>query len=337
MKLAPLLNPLRPRGNDKRHRRFRPALILLEDRTVLSPTVFTVTGIGDSASDPYTATSGDLRYCVFLADTNTSNPAGSLIQFSSTVFNVPQTITLVGSGLVLSNTNAPTTITGPSAALTVSGGGSSSNFSVFTVNSGVTASLAGLTIANGYTSGNGGGIDNEGMATLTDLTLSGNSAYDGGGIENSGTATLTDATLSGNSAYDGGGMGNSGTAMLIDVTLSGNAASYGGGIGNHATVTLDDVTIAGNSAVKSGGIAIGGTATLNNTIVANNSGGDIDFGNVSGDNNLIDDACERRRVDQRGQRQRRGRQPAAVAAGQLRRADSDHGLAPGQPGHRRGQ
>ena len=35
---------------------------------------------GDSPGDPYTATSGDLRYCVGLANANTSNPAGSLIQ-----------------------------------------------------------------------------------------------------------------------------------------------------------------------------------------------------------------------------------------------------------------
>ena len=38
-----------------------------------------------------------------------------------------------------------------------------------------------------------------------------------------------------------------------------------------------------------GGIANGGSATLNNSLMAGNSGGDIEFGNVSGDNNLIDD------------------------------------------------
>src|SRR5208337_2098329 len=96
-----------------RRRNVRPLLLeRLEDRTVLSPTTFTVTGIGDLPSDPNTATSGDLRYCVNLADNNT-NPDGSVIQFDPTVFSTPQTITLVGSGLTLSNTVDQTTITGP--------------------------------------------------------------------------------------------------------------------------------------------------------------------------------------------------------------------------------
>ena len=87
-----------------RRRNVRPLLLeRLEDRTVLSPTIFTVTGIGDSPSDPHTDTSGDLRYCVNLADANTSNPDGSLIQFDPSVFSTPQTITL-GSYLALSNT-----------------------------------------------------------------------------------------------------------------------------------------------------------------------------------------------------------------------------------------
>ena len=58
--------------------------------------------------------------------------------------------------------SGPELIEGPAAALTISGGGPSSNFSDFTVAANVTASLSGLTIANGYTTGGGGGIDNDG-------------------------------------------------------------------------------------------------------------------------------------------------------------------------------
>ncbi len=127
--------------------------------------------------------------------------------------------------------------------------------------------------------------------TLTDAILSGNSATGGGAIYNGGSLTLTDATISGNSGSDGGGILNTGTAYLTNDTLSGNSATFGGGIGNHTTVTLINVTIAGNSASNGGGgIANGGTATLYNTIVADSTGGDIEFGSVGGDNNLIDDA-----------------------------------------------
>ena len=84
--------------------------------------------------------------------------------------------------------------------MTVSGGGLSR---VFQVDAGVTASISGLTITGGTTTGNGGGLYNDGgTATLTDCTVSGNSASDdGGGLYNRlGTTTLTDCTVSGNSA-----------------------------------------------------------------------------------------------------------------------------------------
>ncbi len=66
----------------------------------------------------------------------------------------------LGAGLGISS---PVTIDGPGASLvTVSGGGPSSNFSDFTVDSGVTATISGLTIANGYTANDGGGVSNGG-------------------------------------------------------------------------------------------------------------------------------------------------------------------------------
>src|SRR5262249_57269372 len=46
----------------------------------------------------------------------------------------------------------------------------------------------------------------------------------GGGIWNNGTATLTDCTVSGNSANNGGGIANYGTATLINTIVAGNLA-----------------------------------------------------------------------------------------------------------------
>ena len=225
---------------------------------------------------------------------NIASPAPNTVVFDTAgAFATPQTITLSPSlgTLEPSNVSTAETITGTGATvLTVSGGGPSSNFAVFSVNPGVTASISGLTISNGNAI-DGGGVYNFGSLTLTDDTLSGNSAQDyGGGVWNSGTATLTDDTLSGNSAQDdGGGVFNASTATLTNDTLSGNLAQYGGGVWNSDTATLTNDTLSGNSAQYGGGVYNNSTATLNNTVVANSpSGGDIS-GSVIGSNNLIKD------------------------------------------------
>ena len=60
-----------------------------------------------------------------------STPSGiSSITFDPTVFATPQTITLTGTQLELSNTSETETITGPAAGVTVSGGGLSRVFQV---------------------------------------------------------------------------------------------------------------------------------------------------------------------------------------------------------------
>src|SRR5205823_4133500 len=108
------------------------------------------------------------------------------------------------------------------------------------------------------------------------------SAYGGGIYNKSGTVTLTNVTLSGNSASSAGGIYNeSGTATLTNVTLTGNHADSGGGGGIYnesGTATLSNVTLSGNSASQYGGAIYekgnaGQTITLKNTIVANSTTG----------------------------------------------------------------
>src|SRR5439155_21519578 len=134
---------------------------------------------------------GSLRWAVGRAN---STAGADTIDFDSGVFSTPQTITLAGTQLELSDTTGPTSIAGPAGGVTVSGGGLSR---VFQVDGLVTASISGMTISGGnvayYT--RGGGLSNSGTLTLTDATVSGNSAYGGAGLYNNGTLTLTNCTV----------------------------------------------------------------------------------------------------------------------------------------------
>jgi len=107
---------------------------------------------------------------------------------------------------------------------------------------------------SGNTSGElGGGILNwDGQtATVVSSTLSDNSAANqGGGIWNAGTLTVTNTTVSGNTACCGGGVGsgggilNHGALTLTGSTLSGNSSFYGGGIWNFGNATVKNAVVA---------------------------------------------------------------------------------------------
>ena len=111
--------------------------------------------------------------------------------------NVTGTITLTTGQLSISKN---LTITGPGAdILTISGNNASR---VFNIGSGVTVTISGLTIANGYAAISGAGINNNGgTLTINNCTITNNDANDwGGGIRNEGTLTLNNSTVSDNTA-----------------------------------------------------------------------------------------------------------------------------------------
>jgi parallel beta-helix repeat protein len=200
---------------------------------------------------------------------------GGTISFAAAtgqMFATAQTITLSDGPLELSDTSPTITIDGPVAGVTISGDGATR---VFVVDAGVSATISGVTISEGSTTGAGGGLYDYGTATLNDVTITNNSSVgDGGGVATSdgGSVTLTNCTIAGNtSGGDGGGVANAatGSAVLIDCTVSGNS-----------------------SATAAGGVYLAGAGTLENTIVAGNtaSGDPSDIGGTggaSGSNNLI--------------------------------------------------
>ena len=125
---------------------------------------------------------------------------------------------LTGAPLELTNTALSTSITGPAAGVTVSGAKKSG---VFQIESGVTATLSGLTITGG-SAYDGAGVYAATGATisLADCVITGNTAtHTGGGLESYGTATLTGCTITGNSAAtSGGGLQNTGLLMALSPT-----------------------------------------------------------------------------------------------------------------------
>ena len=157
-------------------------------------------------------------------------------------------------------------------ATTVQGSGSTR---VLSVNGGVSAYLAGLTISGGsIPQGVGGNIVNSGNLTLVHVRLTnGSAAGGGGGIANSGgSLNVINSLIDHNAAPagDGGGIlslgvvgATSATLALANSTVAFNTASLAGGIssrGNAANVTsLLQVTLARNtSTMNPGGLAIAG-------------------------------------------------------------------------------
>ncbi len=211
-------------------------------------------------------------------------------------FSVTGTITLSATGQLVVDKSVE--ITGPGANILAIDGNATSR--VFYIASGKTVRISGLTITNGSESGNnGGGIYNDhAKLTLSQCTLSGNSAGGGGGgiFSNAQTSsassiaslTVVNCTISGNSSSeDGGGIFNFGagfgnaTLEIFNSTLSGNSAALarGGGIVNDggafgsASLKIVNSTVSGNSAGGGGGgiysQGLGGMASVNigNTIL----------------------------------------------------------------------
>lgn len=197
-------------------------------------------------------------------------------------FDLPPSSTIVLTNGELALTK-PLTLMGPGTdALTISGNQNSRVFNV----SGNGISLNNLTIWDGYSTAEGGGIVNTGVLTINRVVIMDNSAQTGGGIHNSetGDIIISDSLLTGNSAALGGGVLNisGGTVTVIRSTFSANIAQRGGGVFNNGTANINNTTFSGNAANNNGGGIYNGTLGTsiikNSTLAANqaaNNGGGI--------------------------------------------------------------
>jgi hypothetical protein len=171
----------------------------------------------------------------------------------------------------------PVTIHGRGATLSGSG-----QRTVVSVDPTAVLSVEGLTVTSGFSTGDGGAIQNLGVLTLTDSVVSDSEALSGGGIlnETNGRLTLIRSEVSGNRAEShGAGIRNrGGRVTLIASALTGNRTTgsnpNGGGLyseGSGARVTLANSTVSGNSSRFGAGLfSDGGTMAVHNCTLSDN-------------------------------------------------------------------
>jgi hypothetical protein len=245
----------------------RPGLEVLEGR--LAPATLTVNSLADN--DNLQDTVLTLREAIDIVN-HTTMPAVSnqitaqikdfplhnnfldTIKFDASVQG--HTITLGGSPLELSLSSALATIKilGESG-VTVDG---NSTTRVFQVDAPAQASFDHLTVVNGHSPTDGGGIYNSGGLTLSSsAVLNCSAGGSGGGIFNSGpqTVNVTSDTIQGCTAIYGGGISNQGTLIATSTGLYYNSASsWGGGVANFNQLTLSSCAVSGcSSAIAAGG------------------------------------------------------------------------------------
>ncbi len=181
-------------------------------------------------------------------------------------------------------------INGPGASILRINGEDSK---AFTINSGFTVTISGLTVTLAYASDDhGAAISNEGgTVTVNSCVLTENSADDDGGAiySNRGSLTLNNCAVVSNDTLGGNGGGiygcGNGSLIINSSTISGNSASNrGGGIFNDAgaQLSITNSTISSNDAVNGGGIYNEGSLKILNSTISGNTASD-DGGGVYND------------------------------------------------------
>jgi hypothetical protein len=164
------------------------------------------------------------------------------------------------------------------------------------VTSGGNLALNSTTVSGGVGGGSGGAMYATPGSTvsITNSTVSGNSANSGGGVRTQqAVLTITNSTISGNSAISGGGIAATPLSQVLvsNSTISGNTASFGGAIyALSSTVTVTNSTLSGNSAGPGGGggiVGIVSAVTVRSSIIAlQTAGGDCSGALTSGGYNI---------------------------------------------------
>ena len=225
---------------------------------------------------------------VFVCDTEASTlEVGSgkpyiTIQSAITVANPGDTVLVYygiykehinfnGKTIMVKSANGP--------AYTIINGNASGTVVTFDHGEGSGSVLDGFTIKNGYGSYGGGIYCESSSPTITNCTITGNSATIYGGgicIRITSSPTITNCTITANTAtlYGGGIACYSSSPIITNCTISGNAPTYnGGGIScENSSPTITNCTISGNPANYGGGIyCYSSSLTITNCTITGNS------------------------------------------------------------------
>ena len=208
------------------------------------------------------ASAGDT--IIFDANTN-----GVAIVLTSGELLLNKDLDIVGNGM---NT---TIIDGDSASRIFHADNSGTNFD--------TINISGLTIQNGYNSGNGGGIGLGGAAhtsyilNLSMVEVKNCQAGNYGGGIHIGIGSIDNCYIHDNSAPNGSGGGvlvNWNPTKVTNTTISNNTAKFVGGISFNGPSNMTNCTIYGNAATDSlqgkGGCFV--TGEITNCVITNNTG-----------------------------------------------------------------
>ncbi len=251
-------------------------ILIVSGQTTQAQTSFTVTNTNDAGA-------GSLRQA--LDNIGLSADPGPF----TVTFGLSGTINL-SSGLVAPTKNV--LLVGPSStttAITLRGGGPSSDFSILTVPASATLVARYLAFTEGRTTSNGGAIKlNGGILQLAYCYLFGNSANNFGGAvhQSTGSFTITNSTFASNTAVsNSGALHKAGSApgLIDNCTFSGNVGRAGGAIeAAIGSLTINNSTFTQNRALGNpsptgaeGGAIYGGNGsnrvTLNNCLIAGNT------------------------------------------------------------------
>jgi predicted outer membrane repeat protein len=171
----------------------------------------TVTSNADSGAGSLRQAIADT--CAGGTITFNSSLSGDTIHLASTL-TISKSLTIEGSSLA-----SKITISGDTdpAGPTPPGGTGDVRVLQTTGHNSVTVALKSLIVTKGLTSGDGGGLLNDSITTITNSVFDGNTAANGGAIDAEGALTVINSTFSNNSSTDSNGGGG---AIINNYTIT---------------------------------------------------------------------------------------------------------------------